>query len=126
MVTVRDFRDRITDPKLLQDIKDFNRQEAQHSLVHNQYNDVLRKQGMPVEQLIGWLDKLLFDKYRSRFSREYTPGHHRRARALHCPGRPRHVRRARHHGRGPTRRSAPCTPGTPSRKSSTRASPTTS
>ena len=72
MVTVRDFRDRITDPKLLQDIKDFNRQEAQHSLVHNQYNDLLRKQGMPVDQLIGWLDKLLFDTYRSRYSREYT------------------------------------------------------
>ncbi len=72
MVTVRDFRDQINDPKLLQDIKDFNRQEAQHSMVHAQYNDVLRKQGMPVERLIGWLDKLLFDKYRSRFSREYT------------------------------------------------------
>jgi predicted metal-dependent hydrolase len=72
MVTVRDFRDQISDPKLLQDIKDFNRQEAQHSMVHAQYNDVLRKQGMPVERLIGWLDKLLFDKYRSRFSREYT------------------------------------------------------
>ena len=72
MVTVRDFRDRITDQKLLKDIKDFNRQEAQHSLVHNQYNDVLRKQGMPVERLIGWLDNLLFDKYRSRYSREYT------------------------------------------------------
>ena len=72
MTTVRDFRDRIKDAKLLQDIKDFNRQEAQHSMVHNQYNDVLRKQGMPVDKLIGWLDKLLFDKYRSRYSREYT------------------------------------------------------
>jgi len=72
MVTVRDFRDRVRDPKLLQDIKDFNRQEAQHSMVHNQYNDVLRKQGMPVDKLIGWLDKLLFDTYRSRYSREYT------------------------------------------------------
>ena len=56
MVTVRDYRDQVTDPKLLQDIKDFNRQEAQHSMVHNQYNDLLRKQGMPVDELIGWLD----------------------------------------------------------------------
>ncbi len=72
MVTVRDFRDGISDPKLLQDIKDFNRQEAQHSLVHAQYNEVLRKQGMPVEKLLAWLDDLLFQKYRSRFSREYT------------------------------------------------------
>ena len=72
MTTVRDFRDRITDPKLLQDIKDFNRQEAQHSMVHNQYNDRLRQQGIDVDYLTGWLDKLLFDNYRSRFSREYT------------------------------------------------------
>ena len=72
MVTVRDYRDQVTDPKLLQDIKDFNRQEAQHSMVHNQYNDLLRKQGMPVDELIGWLDNLLFTKYRNRFSRKYT------------------------------------------------------
>ncbi|MBT9608587.1 MAG: metal-dependent hydrolase [Aquabacterium commune] len=72
MVTVRDFRDQVNDPKLLKDIKDFNRQEAQHSMVHEQYNNVLRKQGMPVDKLIGWLDQLLFDKYRNRHSREYT------------------------------------------------------
>jgi hypothetical protein len=72
MTTVRDFRDRVTDPKLLQDIKDFNRQEAQHSMVHNQYNDRLREQGMPVEQLIGWLEWLLFEHYRGTRSREYT------------------------------------------------------
>ncbi len=74
MTTVRDFRDRVTDPKLLQDIKDFNRQEAQHSMVHNQYNDRLRAQGMPVERLTNWLDKLLFETYRTRYSREYTLG----------------------------------------------------
>lgn len=72
MVTVRDFRELIDDPKLQQDIRDFNRQEAQHSRVHAQYNEVLRKQGMPVDRLIGWLDKLLFETYRSRYSREYT------------------------------------------------------
>jgi predicted metal-dependent hydrolase len=72
MTTVRDFRDRVTDPKLLQDIKDFNRQEAQHTLVHNQYNEHLRRQGIDVDGLIAQLDDLLFKKYRSRFSREYT------------------------------------------------------
>ena len=72
MTTVRDFRDRVTDAKLLQDIKDFNRQEAQHTLVHNQYNDHLRRQGIDVDFLIKDLDDLLFKKYRSRFSREYT------------------------------------------------------
>ena len=33
---------------------------------------VLGKQGMPVDEMIGWLDNLLFTKYRSRFSRQYT------------------------------------------------------
>lgn len=72
MTTVRDFRDRISDPKLLQDIKDFNRQEAQHTLVHNQYNEHLRAQGIDVDHMLKDLHTLLFDIYRNRFSREYT------------------------------------------------------
>ncbi|HET8871091.1 MAG TPA: metal-dependent hydrolase [Aquabacterium sp.] len=72
MTTVRDFRDRIRDPKLLADIQGFNRQEAQHSIVHNQYNQRLREQGVDVDGMTRWLEQLLFDNYRSRFSREYT------------------------------------------------------
>ena len=72
MTSVRDFRDRIRDPKLLADIQGFNRQEAQHSIVHNQYNARLRAQGVDVDGMTAWLENLLFDKYRSRFSREYT------------------------------------------------------
>lgn len=72
MTTVRDFKDRIRDPKLLADIQGFNRQEAQHSIVHNQYNARLRAQGQDVDGMTKWLENLLFDKYRSRFSREYT------------------------------------------------------
>ncbi|MBI3383857.1 metal-dependent hydrolase [Aquabacterium sp.] len=74
MTSVRDFRDRVNDPKLLQDIKDFNRQEGQHTLVHNQYNEHLKDQGIDVDYLLNWLNKLLFDTYRSRYSREYTLG----------------------------------------------------
>lgn len=72
MTSVRDFRNRVHDPKLLADIQGFNRQEAQHSMVHNQYNARLRAQGMDVDGMTQWLENLLFDKYRSRYSREYT------------------------------------------------------
>ena len=72
MTCVRDYRDQITDAKLLDEIKGFNRQEAQHSMVHNQYNDRLRSQGIDVDRLMGWLEDLLFNQYRSKRSRAYT------------------------------------------------------
>jgi predicted metal-dependent hydrolase len=72
MTCVRDYRDRISDPKLLDEIKGFNRQEAQHSMVHNQYNDRLRDQGIDVDSMMKWLEDLLFVKYRGSRSREYT------------------------------------------------------
>ncbi len=74
MTSVRDFRDRVSDPKLLEDIQGFNRQEAQHTLVHRQYNERLKAQGIDVDYLTKWLEHLLFTQYRSRFSREFTLG----------------------------------------------------
>jgi hypothetical protein len=72
MICVRDFRDQITDPKMLEDIQGFNRQEAQHTLVHRQDNDRLRKQGINVERLNKYVDNLLNVHYRGRYSRVYT------------------------------------------------------
>jgi len=72
MTCVRDFRDQITDPKMLEDIQGFNRQEAQHTLVHRQDNDRLRKQGVDVDRLTKYVDNLLNVGYRSRYSRGYT------------------------------------------------------
>jgi len=72
MNCVRDFRDRIDDPKLLQDIKDFNLQEAQHSMVHRQDNDRLRRQGVDVDKLTGYVDELLNKHYRKVYSKEYN------------------------------------------------------
>jgi uncharacterized protein len=65
---VRDYRDQVTDPTLLQEIKDFIRQEGQHGIVHGQYNDRLQAQGIPVDKLEGGL-KFLFDQV----ARKYAP-----------------------------------------------------
>lgn len=72
MTCVRDYRDQITDPKLVEEIKGFNRQEAQHSLIHNQYNARIREQGVDVDAMMQWLDDLLFKTYRGSRSKAYT------------------------------------------------------
>src|SRR5690606_36532948 len=69
---VRDYRDQVTDPKMLEDIQAFNRQEAQHTLVHRQDNDRLRKQGVDVDSLTRYVDKMLNTDYRKRYSRKHT------------------------------------------------------
>ena len=63
---VRDFRDQVTDPELLQEIKDFIRQEGQHGIIHNQFNERLKKQGIDVE-VIERIERKFFDGYLRRF-----------------------------------------------------------
>lgn len=72
MTCVRDFRDQISDPQLLSDIQGFNRQEAQHSMVHSQFNHRLKAQGIDVDGLNKTVETLLFKKYRSWYGRGYT------------------------------------------------------
>jgi len=50
--SVRAFRDRITDPKLMHEVKEFTVQEAQHGIAHTKYNNLLAAQGMPMERLL--------------------------------------------------------------------------
>lgn len=56
--SVRLFRDKITDPDLQQRVADFIRQEAQHGIAHDKMNQVMKQQGMPVDQFITFLNKL--------------------------------------------------------------------
>ncbi len=56
---VRDYRERITDPKLVQEVKAFTRQEGQHTMVHNQFNERLKAQGIDVDGILRREAKLL-------------------------------------------------------------------
>ncbi|MDO9003958.1 MAG: metal-dependent hydrolase [Aquabacterium sp.] len=63
--TVRAYRDDIKDPKLAAEVKDFIRQEAQHGMVHAQFNDMLAEQGMAVR----WTERFLERKFKWQSSR---------------------------------------------------------
>lgn len=56
--SVRLFRDKIKDPELQLRVADFIRQEAQHGMAHDKMNQVMRDQGMPVDQFIQTLNKM--------------------------------------------------------------------
>ena len=46
--SVRNFQDQVTDSQLREDIRHFIRQEAQHGIVHDRFNDVMAGQGVDV------------------------------------------------------------------------------
>lgn len=56
--SVRLFRDKITNPDLQKRVADFIRQEAQHGIAHEKMNQVMKQQGMPVDQFIQRLNKI--------------------------------------------------------------------
>ncbi len=72
IMCVRDFRDRVTDPQLLSEIKGFIRQEGQHGMIHDQFNRRLKAQGIDVD----WLERMerngLQQFARKVHSREFT------------------------------------------------------
>lgn len=72
MECVRDYRSQITDPQILQDIKDFIRQEGQHTMVHNQYNARLKAQGIDVDMILRKHDAWMFGFQRKRLPKSYT------------------------------------------------------
>jgi len=72
MSCVRDYRDKVQDPHLLQEIKDFIRQEGQHGMIHNQFNDRLRAQGILVDGIESFVKTMLFDVMRKRLPKAHT------------------------------------------------------
>ncbi len=55
---VRLFRDKIDDPDLQERVADFIRQEAQHGIAHDKMNQIMKDQGMPVDQFTARLKKI--------------------------------------------------------------------
>src|SRR5690606_7228834 len=56
--SVRLFRDKITNPDLQKRVADFIRQEAQHGIAHEKMNQIMKQQGMPVDQFIQRLNRI--------------------------------------------------------------------
>lgn len=61
---VRNFRDQVTDPVLQHEIRDFIRQEGQHGIIHTQFNERLKAQGIDVDMVERIETKLLFGNMR--------------------------------------------------------------
>lgn len=72
ITAVRAFKDDITDPKQLEDVKAFTRQEAQHGIAHTKYNELLKKQGLPVDEILQENKSMIRDKYLAKFSDEFN------------------------------------------------------
>jgi len=61
ITSVREFSKKVTDPTLQQEVKDFIRQEAQHTLVHRQYNERLKAQGVDIDGISKRLEDQLIN-----------------------------------------------------------------
>lgn len=72
IMSVRPFKQDITDAKQLDDVKAFMRQEAQHGIAHNQYNELLKKQGIPVDEIVDQHKDIIQNKYLKKFSKEFN------------------------------------------------------
>jgi uncharacterized protein len=70
---VRDYRERVTDPALQEQVKAFTRQEGQHGRIHDFFNQRLRAQGVRVGRIEAILHRL-FEWERSVLPQRLTLG----------------------------------------------------
>lgn len=57
--SVHAYNDKITDPVLRRDIRDFSAQEALHTREHQAYNNALLKEGVALDEIYARVDRLL-------------------------------------------------------------------
>ena len=69
--SVRLFRDKITDPDLKQRVTDFIKQEAQHGIAHDKMNQVMKDQGLPIDQFVGFV-RNLYKRELKKYSPQYN------------------------------------------------------
>jgi len=65
--SVRNFQDRVKEPSLREDIRHFIRQEGQHGIVHDHFNEVMVGQGVDVDKITSNLRRFI------RSSQKYLP-----------------------------------------------------
>jgi len=65
---VRKYRDQVDDPVLAAQVKAFMYQEGQHGMVHTQFNDRLRAQGMDVDKILEFARNKI-----EGFKRDFSP-----------------------------------------------------
>lgn len=71
---VRDYREQIQDPALAAQVKDFMYQEGQHGMVHTQFNNRVKAQGVAVDHILAEQKRIMFGFFRKRFPRTFTLG----------------------------------------------------
>ena len=71
---VRDYRDQIADPELSKQVKDFMYQEGQHGMVHTQFNNRVKAQGVEVDRILEKQKDVMFGFFRKHFPRSFTLG----------------------------------------------------
>lgn len=68
---VRDYRDQVKDPAMQQQISDFMLQEGQHGMVHTQFNNRLKAQGIDVNRILAFQVQVL-GNYRRKMPKWFT------------------------------------------------------
>lgn len=71
---VRDYREQISDPVLAQQVREFTWQEGQHGMVHTQFNNRVKAQGVDVDRVLEEQKRIMFGVFRKYLPRVFTLG----------------------------------------------------